>query len=91
MDASDPDPDSNTPEARAARYLRAAKHAVDTAFGPGHAAAHPELVAAVVQASAIEHAISAGEMATEEALATIRRLSRETNETLLKLKPRIFG
>ncbi len=61
-------------------YLEAAKAAIDDAFGAGHAAAHPELVAAFVQACAIEAAVNAGRIA-----------SRETNETLLKLKPRLFG
>ncbi|MGB0498897.1 MAG: hypothetical protein ACPGID_11205 [Rubricella sp.] len=66
--------------ARAALYLGAARRAVDQAFGEGYAAQNPELVAALIQASAIEHAVAAGKVA-----------SRETNETLLKLKPRLFG
>jgi hypothetical protein len=66
--------------AAVARYLTAAREAIDAAFGEGHAARHPELVAAFVQACAIETAVAAGRVA-----------SRETNETLLKLKPRIFG
>jgi hypothetical protein len=66
--------------AAVARYLTEAKAQIDAAFGAGHAAAHPELVAAFVQACAIEAAVNAGRIA-----------SRETNETLLKLKPRLFG
>jgi len=63
-----------------AHYVEAARDAIDGAFGKGHAAANPELVAAFVQACAIEAAVNAGRIA-----------SRETNETLLKLKPRLFG
>lgn len=63
-----------------ARYLAEARAAVDAEFGEGHAARHPELVAAFLQACAIEAAVNAARIA-----------SRETNETLLKLKPRIFG
>jgi len=70
---------SQAPEAVAA-YLEAARAAIDDAFGAGHAAANPELVAAFLQACAIEAAVNAGRIA-----------SRETNETLLKLKPRLFG
>ena len=65
---------------RAADHLKAAVAAVEEALGPGAAARHPEIVAAVVQASALEHAVAAGAKA-----------SRETNRTLLQLKPRLFG
>jgi hypothetical protein len=85
-------PDEPTAPADAvAGYLLAARRAIDAAFGEGHAARHPELVAAFLQAAAIESAVAAGRVATAEALHTIGRLSRETNETLLKLKPRLFG
>lgn len=63
-----------------AQYLLAARDAIDACFGEGHAARHPDLVAAFLQACAIETAVNAGRIA-----------SRETNETLLKLKPRLFG
>lgn len=66
--------------AAAALYLAEARRAVDAEFGEGYAAAHPELLAAMIQASAIEAAVNAGRIA-----------SRETNEAILKLKPRIFG
>lgn len=66
--------------ARAALHLTDAIAAIDDALGEGYAAAHPEIMAAMVQASAIEHAVE-----------TARIASRETNETLLKLKPRLFG
>ena len=70
---------ANAPLA-AMSYLQAARDSIDDTFGSGHAAANPELVAAFVQACAIEAAVNAGRIA-----------SRETNETLLKLKPRLFG
>jgi phage gp36-like protein len=70
----------STASARAARHLEDAIAAIDAAMGQGYAAKHPELIAALVQASAIEHAVETGRIA-----------SRETNETLLKLKPRLFG
>lgn len=63
-----------------ARYLAAAREAIDAEFGTGHAAANPALVAAFLQACALEAAVNAGRIA-----------SRETNETILKLKPRLFG
>jgi hypothetical protein len=66
--------------AAVASYLAEARAAIDATFGEGHAARHPELVAAFLQACAIEAAVNAGRIA-----------SRETNETLLKLKPRLFG
>ncbi|MGF1446091.1 MAG: hypothetical protein ACFBRM_07795 [Pikeienuella sp.] len=77
-------------EDAAASHLRAAIAAIDAAFGPGHAAANPALVASLVQAAAIETAVEAGREAHRSTLDTITRLSRETNETLLKLKPRLF-
>jgi hypothetical protein len=75
----------------AGRWLRAARQEVDAAFGEGHAARHPELVAALVQASAIEAGVQAGLGAHQEALQALHRVSRETNATLLKLKPKLFG
>ena len=66
--------------ARAARQLAAARSAIDAEFGAGHASAHPELVAAVVQAAAIHSAVITGRIASEE-------MAR----TMLQLKPRLFG
>ncbi|MGF1503440.1 MAG: hypothetical protein ACFBSD_16685 [Paracoccaceae bacterium] len=74
----------------AAHHLAEAVAAVDAIFGEGYAKAHPELVASVVQAAAIGTAVETGRAAHESALETVRRLSRETNETILKLKPRLF-
>jgi len=66
--------------ANAASHMRAAVAEIDAVFGEGYAARNPALVAAFLQTAAIEHAVQAG-----------RAASRETNETLLKLKPRLFG
>lgn len=88
---SDPPPERAAPADAVAGYLVSARRAIDATFGEGHAARHPELVAAFLQAAAIESAVAAGRDATAEALHTVARLSRDTNETLLKLKPRLFG
>jgi hypothetical protein len=80
-----------TPAERVADHLAAAREAIDATFGEGHAARHPALVAAFLQAAAIESAVAAGRETSREALHTVSRLSRDTNETILKLKPRIFG
>lgn len=80
------DPKGQAPET-AARYLRAAVAAIDETFGEGYARDHPDLVASFLQASAIE----TGRGTSDRALDLIRHLSRETNETILKLKPRLFG
>jgi len=77
--------------AASAAALRAARSAVDAEFGDGYAAAHPQLVAAMLQATAIESAVEAGRAATDQVLDRVTRLSRDTNETILKLKPRLFG
>lgn len=75
----------------AAAHLAAAVDAVEAAMGEGAAARHPELVASLVQAAAIESAVSTGRLCHREALEVVQRLSRETNETILRLKPRLFG
>ena len=81
----------DTAMAATAAALRAARTAIDAEFGEGYAAAHPELVAAMLQATAIESAVEAGRAATDQVLERVTRLSRDTNETILKLKPRLFG
>jgi len=76
--------------AKTAAHLDAAVSAIDAAFGEGYAREHPELVASLVQASAIDGAVAAGEKAHGEAMALAIRIAREMNETLLALKPRLF-
>lgn len=71
--------------------LGAAVAEIDAIFGEGYARDHPELVSAMIQAAAIDRAVQAGQQAHAEAMQLASRISRETNETLLKLKPRLFG
>ena len=79
------------PAATVSSYLQDAVAAIDAAFGEGHAKAHPELVAHFLQACAIESAVASGHVATDRAIGAAREISRDTNETILKLKPRLFG
>ena len=72
-------------------YLREAIAAIDGAFGEGYARQHPDLLAAMIQASAIEAAVEAGREAHGQAMALASRISEETCATILKLKPRLFG
>lgn len=73
------------------RHLSDAIKAIDAAFGPGYARDNPALVAALVQSATIEAAVTTGYRAHGEALAAAREISAEMGETILKLKPRIFG
>lgn len=75
----------------AAAYLRAAVAEIDALFGAGYARDHPELVASLVQAMSIEAAVATGREAHGQTMALAERISREMRETLLALKPRIFG
>lgn len=53
----------------AAGWLLNAQHEIDTAFGAGHAKANPQLVAAMVQASALHfHASWLGKALGEHGL-----------------------
>ena len=80
-----------SPAATVGAHLVEAREAIDAAFGDGHAARHPELVAAFLQAAAIESLAAAGCDTAGQALHVATRIAHETNETILKLKPRIFG
>ncbi|MFK7943499.1 MAG: hypothetical protein AB8B85_11380 [Paracoccaceae bacterium] len=73
------------------RHLADAVAEIDVLFGEGYARAHPELVASLVQASSIDAAVAAGQQAHAEALDAAYKISREMGETILKLKPRLFG
>lgn len=77
--------------AAAGRYLDAAVDRIDALFGKGYAREHPELVASLVQSMTLEAAVATGREAHEQVLAVVQRVSRETNETILKMKPRLFG
>lgn len=78
-------------EDQAERTLKAAVRAIDDAFGPGHAKAHPELLAAMLQSTSINAAVEAGREAHGEAMALAVEISRDMQATMLKLKPRLFG
>ncbi|MEM7188011.1 MAG: hypothetical protein AAF439_00235 [Pseudomonadota bacterium] len=87
-------PDADAPDrivTETGKNLTRAIAEIDAAFGDGYARAHPELVASYLQAESIQAAIAAGKAAHAEAMALASRISRETNETLLQLKPRLFG
>ncbi|MEQ9242320.1 hypothetical protein [Roseovarius indicus] len=79
------------PESRAAAYLSEAVAAIDAQFGEGFARDHPDLMASLVQTQAIDAAVATGRGAHEEALTLAEKISRDTCETILKLKPRLFG
>ncbi|WP_397542317.1 hypothetical protein [Roseovarius salis] len=83
--------DTNPPPTRAAHYLAEAVQAIDAQFGEGFARDNPDLVASLVQTQAIDAAVATGRGAHEEAMTLAERISRDTCETILKLKPRIFG
>lgn len=85
-------PDSAEAQARtaAAGHLAAAVAAVENELGPGQAAANPALVASLVQAAAIHTAIGVAREIHTQTLETVARVSRDTNETILRLKPRLF-
>lgn len=74
-----------------ARHLSAAVAAIEAEFGAGYAADHPELVAALVQSGTIEAAVATGHGAHREALDVAQGLTGQVCETLLKLKPKLFG
>lgn len=79
------------PSGAAGRHLAEAVRAIDAAFGPGYARDNPALVASLVQSATIAAAVATGRDAHREALAAARELGAEFCETLLKLKPRLFG
>lgn len=72
-------------------HLAEAVRAIDTAFGEGYAREHPDLVASLVQSATIEAAVATGYRAHGQAMDMAERISRDTCETILKLKPRLFG
>ena len=88
---SDEDARRTDAAAAAGNYLRAAVERIDALFGEGYAREHPELAASMVQSMTIEAAVATGREAHEQVLAVMQRVSRETNETILKMKPRLFG
>ena len=80
----------DAPSAVVGENLRAAVAEIDSVFGAGYAADHPELVAAMIQAASLEAIVDAGRVASQGGEATARDCVRELSQTLLQLKPRIF-
>jgi hypothetical protein len=85
-----PETKSDAPSA-SAHYMREAIAAIDAEFGEGYARANPALIASMIQASAIESAVNTGREAHGQAMALAPQITREVCETMLKLKPRLFG
>ncbi len=85
------DPARRNATCHVGHFLREVVGEIDAVFGEGFARSNPKLVASMVQASAIDAAVSAGQQAHSEALAAADRISREMGETILRLKPRLFG
>ncbi len=77
--------------ARTAQHLTAAVEAIDGAFGAGHAAANPSLVAAFLQSASIETAILSGDATVQFLDARIERSTERMCKAMENLRPRIFG
>lgn len=82
---------TNAAAARTARHLAAAIEAIDGAFGVGHAAANPALVAAFLQSASIETAILSGEATVQFLDTRIDRSTERVCKAMENLRPRIFG
>ncbi len=76
---------------KTAQHLRHAVESIDAAFGAGHAAANPALVAAFLQSASIETAILSGEASVEVLEARIERATERVCKAMENLRPRIFG
>jgi len=82
-----------TPDAaaRTADHLKVAIREIDAAFGAGHAAANPALVAAFLQSSSIEAAILSGESVAAMLDQRAERSVGQVCAAMESLRPRIFG
>ena len=76
---------------RTAQHLKAAVDAIDEAFGAGHAAANPALVAAFLQSASIEAAILSGESVAAMLDAQAQRSVTQVCGAMESLRPRLFG
>jgi hypothetical protein len=85
---SGPDQD---PDPVVSRRFAQAVAAVDREFGTGYARENPQLIASLVQSATIEAAVATGHGAHREALGLAERMGQEVCDTLLKLKPKLFG
>ena len=86
---TDTPPDA--PADRTAGHLTAAIDAIDGAFGAGHAAANPALVAAFLQSASIESAILSGESVAAMLDARAERSVAQVCGAMESLRPRLFG
>jgi len=77
--------------ARTAAHLGAAIRAIDGAFGEGHAAANPALVAAFVQSASLETAVLSGESVAAMLDARAERAVGQVCASMESLRPRLFG
>jgi hypothetical protein len=82
---------TNPAAARTASHLAAAIESIDGAFGDGHAAANPALVAAFLQSASIETAILSGEATVQFLDTRIDRSTERVCKAMENLRPRIFG
>ena len=76
---------------RTAQHLKAAIASIDGAFGTGHAAANPALVAAFLQSASIEAAILSGESVAAMLDARAERSVGQVCTSMENLRPRLFG
>jgi len=85
------EPSTDDPAQRTARHLTVAIRAIDEAFGDGHAAANPALVAAFLQSASIEAAILSGESVAAMLDAQAQRSVTQVCAAMESLRPRLFG
>jgi len=74
-----------------ARHLQAAIREIDAAFGAGHAASNPALVAAFLQSASIETAILSGESVAAMLDKRAERSVGQVCAAMESLRPRLFG
>ncbi len=76
---------------RTAQHLTAAVEAIDGAFGAGHAAANPSLVAAFLQSASLEAVILSGEAVAGMLDKRAERSVAQVCTSMENLRPRLFG
>ncbi len=76
---------------RTGAHLTAAIRAIDAAFGEGHAAANPALVAAFLQSASLESVILSGESVATLLDGRAERSVNQVCSSMESLRPRIFG
>lgn len=76
---------------RTAQHLTAAVASIDEAFGAGHAAANPALVAAFLQSASLEAVILSGEAVAAMLDKRAERSVGQVCTSMENLRPRLFG